>query len=98
MLFTHNMNFDELINTKETIIFDFFASWCGPCRMLSPILEEIEAEEGFKVVKIDVDEFGELAERFGITSIPRVFVFENGKLKADVLGYLPKEALLEKIK
>lgn len=96
-LFSNNANLDEIISNNETVLIDFFANWCAPCRMLSPVLQEIEEELGCKVIKIDVDEFPNLADEFGITSIPRVFAFKNGKPVADILGFLPKEAILAKI-
>ena len=82
------------------VLVDFWATWCGPCRMLAPIVEEIaESRSDIKVGKVNVDEEGELAVRFGISSIPTVMVFKNGELTAQSVGYRPRaeiEALLEK--
>ena len=86
----------EVENSALPVLIDFFATWCGPCRMLSPIIEEIAAEcEGrFRVVKVDVDEAPGLASRFGITSIPTLVVVKNGTAVRQALGYMPKERVL----
>ena len=89
-------NFEaEVQNSDKTVLLDFFATWCGPCRMLSPIIEEIAAERtDIKVGKIDTDAEPELARAFGVTSIPSVFVVKDGKVTGQSLGYVPKEKLL----
>ncbi len=90
---------DALVETGEKVVCDFFAAWCGPCRMLSPVLEELSGEfEGVTFAKVDVDENGDLAASLKIFSIPDVFVFENGKVKAHNLGYLPKEQMRQFLK
>ena len=96
-----NKNFDqEVLASDKPVLGDFWATWCGPCRMLAPIVEEIaESRSDIKVGKVNVDEEGELAVRFGISSIPTVMVFKNGELTAQSVGYRPRaeiEALLEK--
>ena len=96
-----NKNFDqEVLASDKPVLVDFWATWCGPCRMLAPIVEEIAESRGdIKVGKVNVDEEGELAVRFGISSIPTVMVFKNGELTAQSVGYRPRaeiEALLEK--
>ena len=96
-----NKNFDqEVLASDKPVLVDFWATWCGPCRMLAPIVEEIaESRSDIKVGKVKVDEEGELAVRFGISSIPTVMVFKNGELTAQSVGYRPRaeiEALLEK--
>ena len=96
-----NKNFDqEVLASDKPVLVDFWATWCGPCRMLAPIDEEIaESRSDIKVGKVNVDEEGELAVRFGISSIPTVMVFKNGELTAQSVGYRPRaeiEALLEK--
>ena len=94
-------NFEEnVLNAKNTVLLDFWASWCGPCKMIAPIVEEIAAEdESITLGKVNVDEEMELAVQFGIVSIPTLIVMEGGEVKAKSIGYMPKaeiEKLLEK--
>ena len=87
-------NFDETI-ASGTVLVDFWASWCGPCKMIAPIVEEIAAERpDITVGKVNVDEEMDLARRFGIASIPTILVFKNGELSKTSIGYCSKEELL----
>ncbi|MBQ1510148.1 MAG: thioredoxin [Selenomonadaceae bacterium] len=88
-------NFDaEVLKAEGTVLIDFWASWCGPCRMLSPIVDEVaEAHSDLKVGKINIDEEPELAERFGVMSIPTLMVFRNGEKIKDSVGVVPKEQI-----
>lgn len=91
-------NFEaEVLNSTQPVLVDFWADWCGPCRMIAPILEEIAAEKQgeVKVGKINVDEEGDLASRFGILHIPTVIVFKNGEKVAESVGLKQKSDLLE---
>lgn len=92
----NNNNFDEAIK-NGVVLVDFWATWCGPCKMLAPNVEEIAKEyEGRAVVgKVDVDENPDLAERFGIMSIPALFVFVNGEVKEKLIGYRLKMQIAE---
>ena len=77
------------------MLVHFWVYWCGPCRMLAPVLEQLEAERpDIKVCKVDIDREVELAQRFGVMSIPTVVLFENGKEKSRSVGLVPKERLL----
>ena len=91
--------FEALIKENNNVIIDFYAQWCGPCKMLAPIFEQIANEkENVTFVKVDVDEAGELANLFGITSIPTVVYIKNEKMALRELGFKPKAAILENIK
>jgi len=92
-------NFDiEVLNADKVVLLDFFAEWCGPCKMIAPTLEEIAAEnEHIKVCKIDVDEVPDLARQFKVTSIPLLVVMQNGKIVNQALGARPKDAILKLI-
>ena len=83
-------DFVELIK-EDKILIDFFATWCGPCKMLSPILEKVESN--LKVVKVDVDEFEDLAREYGVMSIPTLVVLENGKEVNRHIGFIDKNNL-----
>ncbi len=96
VLHINKNNFEsEVINSDKNVLLDFWATWCGPCQMLGPIVEEIANEyPQYKICKIDVDEEAELAQAFGIVSIPTLIVFKDGKAVAKEVGYHSKEDLL----
>ena len=86
---------NEVLNSEKKVLLDFWAPWCGPCRMVVPIVEEIADEHpDIKVGKINVDEEVELASQFGIMSIPTLVVIENGKIVNQAMGARTKEAIL----
>ncbi len=86
---------DEVLNSDKKVLLDFWAPWCGPCRMLLPIVEEISDEYiDIKVGKVNVDEETELASQFGIMSIPTLVVIENGKIINQAMGVRPKESII----
>ena len=93
-------NFEnEVIKSDKPVLLDFWAVWCGPCRMVSPVVDEIAAEHPeIKVGQIDVDEQPELAAAFGITSIPSLFVIKDGKVTNQSMGAIPKEKILDLLK
>ena len=90
-------NFEnEVLNSEKPVLLDFWASWCGPCRMLSPIIEEIASEHPeIKVGKVNVDEEQELAMQFKVISIPSLFVIKNGEIVKSTAGLIPKNQILD---
>ena len=90
-------NFEQVVlKNGKTVILDFYADWCGPCRMLAPVLEKIDAErDDIAVAKVNVDNDPSLAEAFGVTSIPAIFVLKNGEVVNQGVGFMPKEKLLD---
>ena len=92
-------NFEQTISSYDTILVDFFATWCGPCKMLAPVLEQLaEEEKAVKIVKVDVDEEPSLAMQFGINSIPTLLVFKGGKLVDKQIGYRSLDQLKQMVK
>jgi thioredoxin 1 len=92
-----NDNFEkEVINSDLPVLVDFWADWCGPCRIVAPVLEDISNQyaDKFKVAKVDVDENPELASDYGIRSIPTMILFKDGKQAGNIIGALPKEAII----
>lgn len=90
---------EEVMESKSPVIIDFWASWCGPCKMMSPIIDEIaENNPHIKVGKVNVDEEQQLALQFNIMSIPTIVVIQNGKVVGTSIGVTPKEEILKMIK
>ena len=89
--------FDELLKGEKPVVCDFFATWCGPCKMLAPVMDELAEEYGDRAefVKVDVDENMPLSARYGIMSIPLVAVFKGGELAKKSLGYMSKSEARE---
>ena len=98
VLKVNSENFNELRLLEKTVLLDFYADWCGPCQMVSPIIDEIAGERGDIVVgKVNVDASPELASEFGIYSIPTLVVLKEGKVHRQVSGARPKESILSLI-
>lgn len=99
MIFLENeQDFFELINNKLVLV-DFYATWCGPCRMISPIIDEVAKETtDLIVVKVDVDKYPNIATKYGIMSIPTLKVFKNGKEEKTSIGYIEKDAIKDLLK
>lgn len=92
---TKNNFANEVMASDKPVLLDFWASWCGPCRRVSPIVDEIAEERSdIKVGKINVDEQGELAQQFGVMSIPTLVVMKNGQIANKSVGAMPKEDIL----
>lgn len=88
-LIHYEKDFDKLIEEKAVV--DFYANWCGPCKMFAPVFEETSLVEDYNFVKIDVDKFPEIARKYGVMSIPTIILFENGKEIKRFTGFMPKE-------
>ena len=99
VLHINKNNFDLVINSEKPVLLDFYAEWCGPCRMVSPIVEQIAEENPqYLVAKVNVDEEPELSAQFGVSSIPLLAVVKNGKIVSKVAGARPKQQILELLK
>ena len=93
-------NFEtEVLKNENIVLVDFYATWCGPCRSMTPILEEVARDLAGKVVvgKVDVDENEDLANRFGISSVPSMLIFSKGEVAGRIVGLTPKRVILEKL-
>ena len=89
-------NFEEIKNSEKTVLLDFYADWCGPCRMVSPLVDEISEENPqYLVGKINVDREPELAQQFGVMSIPTLAVIKDGKVVSQSVGARPKSEILD---
>ncbi len=88
---------EEVLNSKEKVLIDFYADWCGPCKMMAPVVEEVanELEGKLKVGKVNVDDNQDLAMKYGIMSIPTLVVVENGETVRNLVGFRSKEELIE---
>jgi thioredoxin 1 len=89
----------EVLSAEQPVLVDFWATWCGPCRMVAPIVEEIAGEQDgkLKVAKVDVDQNPQVAQQFGVMSIPTLIVFKGGEAVERLVGYMPKAKLMQAI-
>ena len=90
-------NFIETINSHKVVLVDFWAEWCGPCKKVSPILDEISSENNLWVAKLNVDDNPIKAAEFSVSSIPTMILFENGKPVKTIIGAKPKHVLVEEL-
>lgn len=98
IIYANKNDFKE-VTAEGTVLLDFYADWCAPCRMLGPVLEQVaESNEDIKVVKVNVDENQELAAEFAVRGIPALYVLKDGKQVANRAGFMPKDALVDWVK
>ena len=95
-LIHYENDFDSLISNKAVV--DFYAQWCGPCKMFGPIFEEVSSEYDFNFVKVDVDKSSDIARKYGVMSIPTIILFENGVEKKKFTGFMSKDDFIEFLK
>ena len=90
---------DEVLNSETPVLVDFWAAWCGPCRVVGPILDEISIEQvgRLKIAKVNIDENQEIAQQLGISSIPTMMLYKNGEMVERIVGAYPKPRILEKV-
>ena len=88
--------YEELVK-EGLVVVDFYATWCGPCKMIGPVLEELSQELDIKVVKVDVDEHLEIAKNFSVMSVPTILIYKNNEIIDKLIGFMPKDELKEKI-
>ncbi len=89
-------NFDELVlKAEKPVLVDFYANWCGPCKMMSPLVDELaeEYKNSFDFYKLDTDEAGEISQRYGVMSIPTLIIFKNGNAEKSIVGAQPRKAI-----
>ena len=92
--YLENESFNEIIN-QDKVLVDFYAEWCGPCKMLTPVLERLG--ESFEIVKVDVDKHFDLAKEYGIMSVPTLFIFKNGKVVKQMIGFMGYDELKDEL-
>ena len=90
-------NFDQTVTDNEFVLIDFWAEWCGPCRMVAPVLDQIEAEHGLTIGKLNTDENPELMARYGVMGLPTMLLFENGEPVKQIVGAKPKRMLVSEL-
>jgi len=94
-------NFEQVVLKSQTpVVVDFWAQWCGPCRKIAPVLEQIQQEfiDSVKIVKLDTEKYPNIANEYGVASLPSVLVFKNGEVKETMVGMMPKSAIISNIK
>lgn len=95
VVFADNTNLEEIVKEEALVLLDFYADWCGPCKMIGPVLEQVASENpDIKVVKVNVDENIGLAQQYGVQGIPALFVLKEGDVIAQKAGFMPKDALV----
>ncbi len=99
MILKNKDEFSQIINKNDMVVVDFFATWCGPCKMLTPVIENVEKVlPNVKFIKVDIDQFNDLASEYRIQSVPTLIFIKNKEIVAKSVGYLDEDALIEKIK
>ncbi len=99
VVYADNSNLEEIIQDQPLVLLDFYADWCGPCKMIGPVLEQVAEENtDIKVVKVNVDENISLAQQYGVQGIPALFVLKDGEVVAQKAGFMPKDALVNWVK